>query len=938
MDATLEATNNASSEIAALSADLGLLSAQLDRIDGRTLDVGINLDAGAALAQLQAFDTAANAIARDIKVDVDVDTAGAVAQVATASAAMQALRIGAVTAGQGLSAAMRVVPLLGGALSGMGSVAVSAGSQLAALGPAGIAVGTALAGLAVVSGGVVLGALGAVLALIGPLVAGFAIVTTAAAGLAGGLALIGGPLVLLVREIAEYNEGLEKQAQAQEQAATAADALRDTESRAADAARAVSAARRGASEGVRAAVEQYRSSLDRVRDAERGVEDAARRVADARRSANEGVRAAVDAYRNSLESVEDAEQGLIDARAELQSSTRSLESAQNNLNRAYREEAELIARQELDLASLRLSEEEATVRIYDAQRELNAARREGDPRAIWEAEMELQRAHIEAQRIAFDLRDAEEELRKSRRGGTQELRGAREEYRQASQERRRSAEGVRSAEEALADAIRDSEQIQRGIRRAQLEGSRQIRDAQRAERLAQEALADAIRESEQVQRGIRRAQIEGARQIAAARRDEKRAQDAVADAVDDLAKATREARTATVGLSGAARTLNYAWESLKRSAPAGLMRDAKREAALLGAEVLGLAQRALPRLLTTSRDSSRAMRAGFRDVRDELGPNERDSLVGILEAIPGLLRSGTRAVGLFGGGVVNFLNEAVPDARRFLDSVQGSARAFLEWTRSRDGRREINRFLDSAVPVARALGDFLKDVGGALLALGRDHGPTAAAGIRVLSEVIQTAIDAMDWLLDRFEQFANFIARHPRVFNFLAGQINRALPGNPVPYMAHGGDITPMAHGGTVSGIPGVPLWRAAEGLDVPSHYVEGPTMLSWPGLDVLYGEALSPGHREYAFRDGGNMRFITEEPGYDANSFNLWRDLGERKGYLEAPARQQSGGVGTQMRNRNEKTQARITVVLDGKPIRDYTTEVVWENLQSGGNEEFGL
>jgi hypothetical protein len=968
LEAHLEATNSASSEIAALSADLGLLSAQLDHIDGRTLNVSANADTALAAAQLDLLERAVDSLdrieanigitadatdalfglaateaaarrldGRDIDIDIDVDAAGAVTQVAAASAAMQALKIGATAAGQGISAAMRVVPLAGGALAGMGQVAVSAGAQLAALGPAGIAVGAALAGLAAISGGVVLAALGAVLAAVGPLVAALTIAATAAAGLAAGLALIGGPLVLLVREIAEYNEGLEKQAQAQEQAASAADALRAAEERAADAARAVKDARRSANEGVRAAIEQYRSSLLAVRDAERGVEDAARRVRDARRSANEGVRSAVDAYRSSLEGVEDAEQGLIDARQELQSSTRSLESAQNNLNRAYREEADLIARQELDLASLRLSEEEAAVRVFDAQRALNKARREGDPRAIWEAEIELQRAQLDSQRIAFDLRDAEEELRRSRRVGTEDLRRAKEEHRTAYRERREAVKGVGTAEEALLEAVRESEQVQRGIRRAQIEGARQVAGARREERRAAEALAEAIRSSEQTQRGIRRAQLEGARQIAAARRDEKKAQDAVADAVEDLAKATREARQATVGLSGAARILNNAWERLKDSAPKRLLKEAKDEAALLGAEVLGLARRALPRLLTVSRDSTRAMRLGFKDVREELGANERNSLTGILNAIPGMLRRGTNAVGLFGGGVVNFLREAVPFAEDFLESLEGSAQAFLSYSRSREGRREIRDFLDSAAEVADALGDFLKTVGGRLIELGNEHGPTAAAGIRALGDAISYVVDAMDFMLDRFRQLVNFFASHPNIFNFLAGQVNRALPGDPIGYYrrAMGGDV-PMAYGGT---LPGAPLWRASHGLDIPSHYVEDPALMQLGSASVLYGEALTPGHREYAFADGGNMRFITEEPGYDTNSYNLWRDLGERKGYIAQGISAPSGGVGMQTRRRDQKTMARIQINLDGKPIRDYTTEVVWENLQGGfGSEEHGL
>jgi hypothetical protein len=772
MEAVLEARNDASSEIAALSADLGLLSAQLDRIDGRSLNVDVNLDAGAALAELAAFNTAARGIARDIKVDVDVDTAGAVAQVATASAAMQALKIGAAAAGQGISAAMRVVPLAGGALAGMGQVAVSAGAQLAALGPAGIAVGAALAGLAVISGGVVLAALGAVLAVVGPLAAGMVIAATAGAGLAAAFALIGGPLVLLVQEIAKYKEGLEKQAQAQERVKTASDALRGAEER------------------------------------------------------------------------------LGDARGQLDDATRGLLTQQRNLNAALRDEP--------------LNQREATLDLADARDRLSDATRayNRNVRQYGKNSEEATDALRDLRRAEIDLTRQERETTEARRRGSEELRTAREQFNRASDERRSAARGVKRAEEGVSDATRD------------------------------------------------------------------------------VAKATREARTATVGLSGPALILNRAWERLKNSAPAGLMRDAKRETALLAAEVLDIASRALPRLLTTSQRSTGAMRRGFRDVREELGANERNSLTGILDAIPGMLDRGTRAAGRFGGGVVNFLHEAVPFAEDFLKSLEGSAQAFLDWTRSKEGRREIREFLASAAEVADSLGDFLKTVGGRLIQLGNEHGPTAAAGIRALGDAISYVIDAMDFMLDRFQNLLNFFHNNPAVFNFLASQLNRAVPGDPVGYLpvrrAMGGDV-PMAYGG----LPGTPLWRASHGLNIPSHYVEDPTLMAFGSANVLYGEALTPGHREYAFRDGGNMRFITEEPGYDANSYNLWRDLGERKGYMRQDVSQQGspGGVGIQTRRRDQKTMARIQINLDGKPIQDYTTEVAWENLQGGfGSEEHGL
>lgn len=58
-----------------------------------------------------------------------------------------------------------------------------------------------------------------------------------------------------------------------------------------------------------------------------------------------------------------------------------------------------------------------------------------------------------------------------------------------------------------------------------------------------------------------------------------------------------------------------------------------------------------------------------------------------------------------------------------------------------------------------------------------------------------------------------------------------------------------MAEGGL---LPGVPSWRAESGAI--ADFATGPTRMSWVGQDILYGEALSPGNREYRFQDVGSM------------------------------------------------------------------------------------
>jgi hypothetical protein len=197
-----------------------------------------------------------------------------------------------------------------------------------------------------------------------------------------------------------------------------------------------------------------------------------------------------------------------------------------------------------------------------------------------------------------------------------------------------------------------------------------------------------------------------------------------------------------------------------------------------------------------------------------------------------------------------------------------------------EGRREIREFLETAEDVAREFWDMLKTVGRELVELGNEHGDVAASGIAGLTEAIEAAIDAMDWLLDRFEQLANWAGNHQRLLGVIQQIIGAGLPGPAglsISAQAYGG-VHEMALGGTV------PIWRAAEGLT--AHYLEGPALYNFPSGAVLAGESLTWPNREYVFPGEDRVTYITEEPGYDQASFGLWRELGERKGYLAGDTR----------------------------------------------------
>jgi Mg2+ and Co2+ transporter CorA len=159
-------------------------------------------------------------------------------------------------------------------------------------------------------------------------------------------------------------------------------------------------------------------------------------------------------------------------------------------------------------------------------------------------------------------------------------------------------------------------------------------------------------------------------------------------------------------------------------------------------------------------------------------------------------------------------------------------------------------------------------------------------GFNNIATTVNTAMDTVvTGFTDRLNQMITNTNDAVSKINQSMSQIQRTTTTTPSgttvtrhgSHAAYGGIA--MEEGGRLSrdGTPGMPIWRAAEG----AHFVESPTMMNFGGSPILYGEALSPGNREYAFpMDDGGMTFITEEPGYDANSYGLWADLGDRMGY----------------------------------------------------------
>lgn len=302
-------------------------------------------------------------------------------------------------------------------------------------------------------------------------------------------------------------------------------------------------------------------------------------------------------------------------------------------------------------------------------------------------------------------------------------------------------------------------------------------------------------------------------------------------------------------------------------------------------DTIAYARRHLPALGKAADESLKKLKDGF-DSSYKKGSNLED----VLDDLPPIMEDIGETFGNFSSTWMTFMDVALPHVRRFTGWLADASERLAEWADSKKGRDDINDFLELAVPLAESLGDFFKKVGGRLVDLAEDHGPAVTATINFMTEAVESLILVLGVALDIAEALVAAIQSYNNSVNNPTGKKKSGKnPSTPHYAMAEGGDVggyQDMAFGGTS-------LYRAASGLShAGAHFVNDATMMNVGGTNnVLYGEALSGQYREYAFPLDDGWRFITEQPGFDSNSFALWKDLGERKGYfpqnVAAPAAQ---------------------------------------------------
>ncbi|WDM16737.1 peptidoglycan DD-metalloendopeptidase family protein [Streptomyces lavenduligriseus] len=402
-----------------LNADLDRLRARIQTLSGKT--IGIDLDAGAALAEITDIDARLQRLAAenpnvqvrtdtaaaraalaevqrqindvdrdDVNVKVDVDAAGAMA-------ALRALGLSIV--------ALSAIPVFPVAAAGIGAIASAA--------------------------------------------------VAAGAGV-GALALVAIPAIKGVAEAIQAKTAADKES------ATATDNSAAASVRAAQRALQMAGAQQALTAAHRQAAQSIAQANRQVEDAERALGQAAARAMDQRRQA--------------AEAVERAERSLSDAK-------RQARDAEEALTQARKNAADQLAALDDRLADGALSQRDAALRVQEAQEELN--RTLADPKATDLQRERARLAYdqaLQAQREqAKEYRKTQQEAQKARKAGIDgnaDVKRATENVADAQRSVRDQVEALAEAHRAAAKAEVDSAQQVADAQRALSDAVRNAADTQ----------------------------------------------------------------------------------------------------------------------------------------------------------------------------------------------------------------------------------------------------------------------------------------------------------------------------------------------------------------------------------------------------------------------------------------------------------------------------
>ncbi|MFF9525361.1 peptidoglycan DD-metalloendopeptidase family protein [Streptomyces achromogenes] len=402
-----------------LNADLDRLRARIQTLSGKT--IGIDLDAGAALAEITDIDARLQRLAAENpNVQVRTDTAAARAALAEVQRQINDVDRDDVNV----------------------RVDVDAAGALSALRALGISI-AALSAIPVVP------------------VAAAGIGAIASAAVAAG-AGVGALVLVAIPAIKGVAEAIQAKTAADKESATATDNSAAASVRAAQRALQMASAQQALTAAHRQAAQSIAQANRQVENAERALGQAAARAMEQRRQA--------------AEAVERAERSLSDAK-------RQARDAEEALTQARKNAADQLAALDDRLADGALSQRDAALRVQEAQEELNSTL--ADPKATDLQRERARLAYdqaLQAQREqAKEYRKTQEEARKARKAGVDgnaDVKRATENVADAQRSVRDQVEALADAHRAAAKAEVDSAQQVADAQRALSDAVRNAADTQ----------------------------------------------------------------------------------------------------------------------------------------------------------------------------------------------------------------------------------------------------------------------------------------------------------------------------------------------------------------------------------------------------------------------------------------------------------------------------
>jgi len=637
--------------------------------------------------------------AENVDIDVDVDTARAIASLEkvdrAASDADGALR----RSGRGADDGANSFRAFSGVILGV-----------ATLGPAAIPV---------------MGAIGAAAAATGPLAVagalGLGVFAMGIMGVSDALSAMGKVQDNAVKDAKAYSDGVRNASRALDGAEQAlASAQRAREDQAKDGQRSIRNAIRSVDDARQNAAEAGARAEENVQRAVEGVEDAQKALTSAQRDAERTQRGLSDANRSATQ----AEENFADAQ-------RDAEKAQTRLTEAREEAGERILELREQIRGGALDERRAIMQLAEA--EVAYANAMADPGAT-RTEREQLLLSLDEQRFRLDqVRDSNREL--------------------AEEEAERAASGIEGSEEVVAaqDGIVAANERVEDAQQGVVDANQRVVDAQQAivdanERVveAQAGVVDAVGEVTRAQAEQRASAEDSARSIADA---EERLQDTREDVADAALRASEAVTAAQARVADA--QADYADAVAKTSSsqdalalsmaklsPAGrefaeylfslkpLLSDLQDTAAAgllpgLQEYIQGIVTTHGPQFKSIIGGMSEALGQMFVGFGEALQGSEWSAFFDMLESKgPVFLGQIGDVLTSLGNGVASLLTAFAPSAENFGNDLVGAAGAFEKWAAGLSETQGFQDFMAWWERVGPKVVEFFKQLGDAVVNIG----------------------------------------------------------------------------------------------------------------------------------------------------------------------------------------------------------------------------